>query len=97
MKKVVNAQLKLRRAFRYGYFAFVGITAALLAWFGFWAFSGEAAMMMPRLIAGSPIVFIVTLGLGLSVPLFFAVWLMVSSAILGGRVQHLPLMDGVRD
>ena len=40
---------------------------------------------------------IVAVGLGLSVPLFFAAWLLVTSAILGGRVQHRPLMDGVRD
>lgn len=97
MTKVVKAQLKLRRAFRYGYFAFVAITAILLSCLSFWALSGQAAIMLGRSIAGSPIIFLVALGLGLCVPLFFAAWLLVSAAILRGRVQHRPLMDGVRD
>jgi hypothetical protein len=94
MKEVVSAQLKLRRAFRYGYFVFVAIAAVLL---GLLMFSGDAAINLARSIVGSPIIFIVAVGLGLSVPLFFAAWLLVSSAILGGRIQHRPLMDGVRD
>jgi hypothetical protein len=97
MKEVVSAQLRLRRAFRYGYFAFLAIAAVLLAVLGLWAFSGDAAITLARSIAGSPIIIIVAVALGLCVPLFFAAWLLVSSAILGNRVQHRPLMDGVRD
>jgi hypothetical protein len=97
MKEVISAQLRLRRAFRYGYFAFVGIAAVLLSLFGLWAFSGDAAIMLARSIAGTPVIFAVAVGLGLCVPLFLASWLLVSSAILGGRIQHRPLMDGVRD
>jgi hypothetical protein len=97
MKEVVNTQLRLRRAFRYGYFAFVAIAAVLLALLALWTFSGDAVITLARSIVGSPIIFIVAVGLGLCVPLFFAAWLLISSAILGGRVQNLPLMDGVRD
>jgi hypothetical protein len=97
MKEVVNAQLRLRRAFRYGYFAFVAVATMLLAVLALWTFNGDAAITLARSIARSPIIFIVAVGLGLCVPLFFAAWMLVSSAILGGRVQHWPLMDGVRD
>lgn len=97
MGEVATAQLRLRRAFRYGYFAFVAIVVAALGLFGLWAFSGDAAAILARSLPSSTMLFIFAIGIALCVPLFFAAWLVVGASILGDRVRVRPLMDGVRD
>ncbi|MBO9671463.1 MAG: hypothetical protein J7485_13205 [Sphingobium sp.] len=97
MGEVAIAQLRLRRAFRYGYFAFVATIVAALGLFGLWAFSGDAAAILVRSLSGSTTLLIVALALALCVPLFFAAWLIVGASVLGDRVRVRPLMDGVGD
>jgi hypothetical protein len=97
MGEVVTAQLRLRRAFRYGYFAFVAVAGTLLAMLGLWLLSGDVATALNTSLPVSTIFMIIALGLGLSVPLFFAAWLVVGSAILGNRLPPRPLMDGIQD
>lgn len=97
MGEVAIKQLRLRRAFRYGYFAFVAIIATLLVLLGLWAFSGDTAATLVRSLSSSTILVISALALALCVPLFFAAWLVVGAAILGDRATPRPLMDGVRD
>lgn len=97
MGEVATAQLRLRRVFRYGYFAFVAITGAALGLFGLWAFSGDAAVILSRSLSDSMTFLIVAVALALCVPLFFAAWLVVGVSVLGDRVRVRPLMDGVRD
>jgi len=97
MREVATAQLRLRRAFRYGYFAFVAIVVTALGLFGLWAFSADAAAILARSMSGSTALLVVTVALALCVPLFFAAWLVVGASILGDRVRVRPLMDGVRE
>ncbi len=97
MGEVVTAQLRLRRAFRYGYFAFVAIVVTLLALFASWLVSADMTAAFARSLSDSTILLIVAAVLGLSVPLFFAAWLLVGSVLLGDRVKTRPLMDGIRD
>lgn len=97
MGEFVTTQLRLRRAFRYGYFAFVAIIATLLVLFGLWVFSGDTIATLVRSLSQSTALMIVALALALCVPLFFAAWLVIGAAILGHRATPRPLMDGVRD
>lgn len=97
MGEFVTTQLRLRRAFRYGYFAFVAIIATLLVLLGLWAFSGDTAATFVRSLSDNIILVVIALALALCVPLFFATWLVVGAAMLGDRATPRPLMDGVRD
>ena len=96
MGEVVSAQLRLRRAFRYGYFVFVAVVATLLALFALWAVSGGLAVTLARSVTASTAFVVGALGLGLSIPLFFAAWLLVGAAILG-EVRQRSLLEGIRD
>ena len=97
MGEFVTKQLRLRRAFRYGYFAFVAIVVTLLVLFGLWAFSGDTAATLVHSLSDSTILVIIALALALCVPLFFAAWLVVGAAMLGDRATPRPLMDGIKD
>lgn len=97
MPKIVTSQLRLRRAFRFGYFAFLGLFLVLMALFAIAALNGEVIDMLSRLISDSSTFLLVALGLGLSVPLFFAFWSLLGSAILGLRVTPPSMLDGIRD
>lgn len=91
------ARLKLRRAFRYAYCAFVAVVAALLLLLGLWIFNGDLLIVVVRSIADSSVLIVTALCLGLCVPAFFALWSLVGSAILGLGANQSSLMDGVRD
>ncbi|MBO9576557.1 MAG: hypothetical protein J7494_12535 [Sphingobium sp.] len=92
----IAAQLRLRRAFRYGYFLFLLVFLALLAGLGFFVFNGDLIGLLNRLANGMPVV-LVALAVGLSVPLFFACWSLIGSAMLGMRAKRPSLLDGIRD
>ncbi len=97
MPQVKTAQLRLRRAFRYGYFAFVAVIMTLLALLGLWTLNGDLASMFARSLTDSSVLMMAGLLLGLCVPLFFAAWLLIGKVVLGVDVPRPSLMDGIRD
>ncbi len=96
MAESVSVQLRLRRAFRYVYFAFLAIAVASLTLLGLWAVSGDAASSLFSMIPDRAVVTMIALAVGFSVPLFFLTWLVVSSAMLGHDSRR-RFTDGLRD
>lgn len=98
MAESASIQLSLRRAFRYGFFAFVALAVSALALLGFWIVEGDATASLLKMIPDRAVITMIALIVGLSVPLFFAAWLLVGTALLGGGVSsRRPLTDGLYD
>ena len=91
-----NAQIRLRRAFRYGYFAFLALFLVLLTLVGVSVADGALDDILSRLSSATTVM-LAALALGLCVPLFFACWSLIGSAILGLRAGPQSLLDGIRD
>lgn len=91
-----DAQIRLRRAFRYGYFAFLALFLGLLVLIGLgFANSGFDAVLVRFSSATS--VMLGALVIGLSVPIFFACWSLIASALLGVQAHQPSMLDGIRD
>ncbi len=97
MLNAAEAQLRLRRAFRRGYFMFLAVLLALLAILASAVLSGALADLLNTLLGKSSLLMIAATALGLSVPLFLAVWSLIGSAVLGFGFREPPIMEGVRD
>ncbi len=97
MTQSVSVQLKLRRAFRYGYFAFLAVVAGLVALLAYWAVNGNLPVVDAHMLPDDSVLLMAALILGFSVPLFFAGWLLIGSAILGQRARRASTMAGIRD
>ena len=88
MSGLNTKQLGLRNAFRYGYFLLLSTVMPLLVML--WAavlFERYSIYFNPSPVY-SAIAVVILLGLGLIMPLFMALWLIVSAAVLrrgGGR------------
>ena len=96
MAESASMQLRLRRAFRYGYFAFLAAVVLLLAGIVLWVARLDAAMLVFS-FRSSTVLMMIVLALGLCVPLFFASWLLIGTAVMGAWRPQSSLMDGVRD
>jgi len=81
------AQLKLRRAFRYGYSLFLLFFLLLFALGGFAALDGVFMGMVRSLLSGGSATLLTALAFALSVPLFLACWSLIGSAMLGLRLD----------
>jgi uncharacterized membrane protein len=87
--------LKLRKAFRLGYFLFLAVLFALMAAFAISAVDGDLVQLIGNLLANNRLLLWLGLALGLSVPAFFAVWSLIGSALLGP--DGLSRMEGAAD
>jgi len=76
------AQLRLRSAFRYGYFAFIVALAPLAILVSCLFLAGQTVMRLIQHPDLSLLGLVVAVGLGLIMPTFLAFWLLVSSAVL---------------
>ncbi len=97
MTQSVPVQLKLRRAFRYGYFAFLAVVAGLLALLAYWAVNGDLPVVDVGMLPDNSVLLMAALILGFSVPLFLAGWLLIGTAILRQREGRRPPMAGMPD
>ena len=91
-----DTQIRLRRAFRYGYFAFLALFLMLLVLFGMAVADGALGDFLGQLSSATTVM-LAALVLGLSVPIFFACWSLIGSAILGVRVNTSSMLEGIRD
>jgi len=83
MPQLVSAQIRLRRAFRYGYFAFLAGAALVLTLLTLLVLNrGAVAILNAPFSDMSVWPMMALLLLGLCVPLFFACWLLVATAVL---------------
>lgn len=76
------AQLRLRSAFRYGYFAFIAALAPLAVLAGCLLVAGQTALHLAQNPDTGLLGLLLAMGLGLIVPMFLAFWLLISSAVL---------------
>ncbi len=98
MPQLASAQIKLRRAFRYGYYAFVASIVLALVLLAIRSLSGNAMALLGFPLADAslwPMMGILVLGL--CVPLFFACWLLVGTAVLGRSPQLRTFTDRIAD
>jgi hypothetical protein len=91
-----DTQVRLRRAFRYGYFAFLVLFLALLVLLGMAVAEGDLGVFLGQLSSATSVM-LAALVFGLSVPIFFACWSLIGSALLGERVSSSSMLEGIRD
>ncbi len=97
MGQLQSVQLRLRSAFRYGYFAFVAVVVTLLALLGLWFVNGDLARILAEALPDRRALIMVVLASGLCVPLFFATWLLIGKAVLALAAGRPSSLDGVQD
>jgi type IV secretory pathway TrbL component len=95
MSEHVSTQIRLRRAFRYGYYAFVA--AAGLALLPLLARALRGDLPTFPLPDASLLPMMALLVLALSVPLFFACWLIIGTAILRRGAERRSFTKGIAD
>lgn len=93
MAEVVTNQIRLRRAFRYGYFAFIAVVVAFAVLLGFWLFDRDVVESIVNMMPDRDTNMMLVLAFGLCVPLFFAVWSLIGTAVLGADYRQPPLGD----
>ena len=95
MTQSVSVQLKLRRAFRYGFYALLALVAGLLTLLGIWTVDGNLPLIDTSILPDGKLLMVAALALAFSVPLFFAAWLLIGTAIFGLRYERPSMMvDG---
>ena len=91
-----DTQISLRRAFRYGYFVFLALFFVLLVLFGMFVAEGRFYDVLGQLSSATSVM-LAALALGLCVPIFFACWSLIASAVLGVETKGSSMREGVRD
>jgi len=85
MPQATIAQLRLRRAFRYGYGLFLLLALLLLACGAVAAFEGDLMSIARQLLSGGFTTLLTALFVVLAMPLFLGIWFLIGTAMLGSR------------
>lgn len=82
MSGLTDDQLKLRNAFRFGYFLFLTTVMPISVLFWVAVLAERYAIYFNPSPVYKAVTVVVMLGLGLIMPLFMALWLLVTAAVL---------------